>query len=136
MRVRLSLHLPRERASVPLVRRILAAALGTVGVSEDCSEDILLALAEACSNAVVHAQPADGYEVSVQIDGKQCLIEVLDTGGGFDPSVLPTVLPDLEESGRGLHIIRAVADQFDLRSNTPTGMAVRFTKRLDQPSDN
>jgi serine/threonine-protein kinase RsbW len=136
MKVRLSLHLPRERGSVPLVRRILAATLGTVGVAEGCSDDILLALTEACSNAVAHAQPADGYEVSVNIDGEQCLIEVVDAGGGFDPSILPAAVPDLEEAGRGLHIIRAVADQFDLRSNNPTGMAVRFTKRLDRPSDN
>jgi serine/threonine-protein kinase RsbW len=131
MKVRLALHLPREQGSVPLVRRILAATLGTVGVAEDCSDDILLALAEACSNAVAHAEPADCYEVSVNIDAEQCLIEVVDAGSGFDPSVLPTTLPDLDEAGRGLHIIRAVADQFDLRSNNPTGMAVRFAKRLD-----
>ena len=133
MRLRLSLHLPRESESVPLARRVLAATLGTVGVTEDCRSDILLALAEACSNAVTHAQPADGYEVCVQLDAKQCLIEVLDGGGGFDEQSLPTQLPELDESGRGLHIIRAVADQFDLRHNDPRGTALRFVKRLEQP---
>jgi serine/threonine-protein kinase RsbW len=128
--VRLALHLPRDSASVPMARRILAATLNTVGVTEECRADILLALAEACSNAVNHAIPADSYEVAVEIDDEKCLIEVTDAGGGFDLAAVPGDMPALSEAGRGLHIIRALADQFDLRPNEPTGTLIRFTKRL------
>jgi serine/threonine-protein kinase RsbW len=136
--VRLSLFLPRDSASVPMARRILATTLGTVGVTDECRADILLALAEACANAVAHAQPADSYEITIQIDQELCLIEVVDAGHGFDVATLPNGPSSdplaLDEAGRGLQIIRALSDQFDLRRNDPTGTLVRFAKRLDRPA--
>jgi serine/threonine-protein kinase RsbW len=131
--VRLSLFLPRDSASVPVARRILATALSTAGATDECRSDILLALAEACANAVAHATPADGYEVTVQIDDAMCEIEVVDAGPGFDHAASqPDEVPVLAESGRGLYIIRSLADDFDLRPNSPTGTLVRFAKRLDR----
>lgn len=130
MNVKLSLFLPRDSASVPMARRILATTLNTAGVTDECRADILLALAEACANAVAHAKPADGYRVTVDIDDSRCLIEVVDAGTGFDSAELPTEASALAETGRGLHIIRALADDFDLRPNSPTGTQLRFTKRL------
>jgi serine/threonine-protein kinase RsbW len=127
--VRLSLSLPRDNASVPMARRILATTLTSAGVTEECRADILLALAEACANAVAHAQPADDYKVTVDLDDAECRIEVIDAGHGFDrPDAMD--LPLLEERGRGLHIIEAVSDAFDLRPNTPSGTLVRFVKRI------
>jgi serine/threonine-protein kinase RsbW len=131
--VRLSLSLPRDSASVPMARRILATTLSTVGVTDECRADILLALAEACANAVAHAKAADSYEVTVNIDDAECQIEVVDAGPGFDYVVpMPDEPPALAESGRGLFIIRSLADDFDLRPNGPTGTMIRFAKRLDR----
>jgi serine/threonine-protein kinase RsbW len=115
-----------------MARRILAATLDTLGVTEECCADILLALAEACANAVAHAQPADSYQITIRIDDQRCLIEVVDSGHGVDPAKLPGDLPMLAEAGRGLHIIRALSDDFDLRPNYPTGTLLRFAKRLDR----
>ena len=132
MKLRLSLSLPRDSASVPLARRTVATMLGTVGVSDECRTDILLALAEACANAVAHARMADSFEVRIAVDVDSCSIEVVDTGAGFDPSAVPTETPVLGESGRGLQIIRAVADHVDVRPNQPSGTLLRFSKRLDR----
>ncbi len=130
MEVRLALYLPRDAVSVPLTRRILVAALASLGVTEDCRADIQLAVAEACGNVIRHAGPTDEYHVSVCFDTEQCTIDVVDTGPGIrDPSsVVVQPAPD-EESGRGLHLIRMLADRFDLRSD-PGGTALRFVKRL------
>jgi serine/threonine-protein kinase RsbW len=115
-----------------MARRILSATLATAGVTDECRTDILLALAEACANAVAHATPADSYEVTVRIDDVECQIEVVDAGAGFDHAAPPADdLPALAESGRGLYIIRSLADDFDLRPNSPNGTLVRFAKRLD-----
>jgi len=130
--MRLSLFLPRDSASVPMARRILSATLVTAGVTEECRSDILLALAEACANAVAHATPADSYEVTVRIDDAECDIEVVDAGAGFDHEAPLPEVPVLAESGRGLYIIRSLADDFDLRPNSPSGTLVRFVKRLDR----
>ena len=128
--VRLTLSLPRDNASVPMARRILSTTLASAGVTEECRNDILLALAEACANAVAHAQPADDYKVTVDLDDVECRIEVVDAGSGFTPRGGQPELPLLAERGRGLHIIEALSDAFDLRPNTPSGTLVRFVKRI------
>jgi serine/threonine-protein kinase RsbW len=112
-----------------MARRILATTLVSAGVTEETRADILLALAEACANAVAHAQPAEDYSVTVSLDDTECRIEVLDLGGGFDPSSVASA-PVLAERGRGLHIIQAVSDAFDLTANTPSGTLLRFVKRI------
>jgi serine/threonine-protein kinase RsbW len=61
---RLALRLPRDASTVPLVRRMLAQALTTLGVADECRDDIGLILTEACANVVEHAWDADDYEVS------------------------------------------------------------------------
>jgi serine/threonine-protein kinase RsbW len=128
--VRLALSLPRDNASVPMARRILATTLASAGVTEETRADILLALAEACANAVAHAQPAEDYQVTINLDDTECRIEVLDLGDGFDYAAPSSSSPVLAESGRGLRIIEAVSDAFDLRANTPTGTLLRFVKRI------
>jgi serine/threonine-protein kinase RsbW len=137
MEVRLALSLPRDAVSVPLTRRILVAALASLGVTEDCRADIQLAVAEACGNVIRHAGPADEYVVSVAFDVEQCTIDVVDTGPGIGTDTANAATqqpaPD-EESGRGLHLIRTLADRFDLRSDA-RGTALRFVKRLKWAPD-
>jgi serine/threonine-protein kinase RsbW len=127
--VRLTLSLPRDNASVPMARRILSTTLTSAGVTEECCADILLALAEACANAVAHAQPADRYQVTVTLDQVECRIEVVDAGHGFDHQAARG-MPLFAEHGRGLHIIEAVSDGFDLRPNDPNGTLISFVKRI------
>jgi serine/threonine-protein kinase RsbW len=131
MEVRLALYLPRDAVSVPLTRRILVAALASLGVTEECRADIQLAVAEACSNVIRHAEPTDEYHVEVCFDSEQCVIDVVDTGPGMRGLASGTVRrPDPEEeSGRGLHLITMLADGFDLRSDSG-GTVLRFVKRL------
>lgn len=128
----LSLSLPRETGSVPVARKVLGATLTTVGITDECRADILLALAEACANAVRHAQPADSYEVAIDLDDAVCQIAVIDEGSGFDPATQRPVGSVLDETGRGLRIIEALSDQFDLLRNEPSGTMLRFSKRLDR----
>jgi serine/threonine-protein kinase RsbW len=118
-----------------MARRILSTTLRTAGVTDECRADILLALAEACANAVAHAKATESYGVTVEIDDSECQIEVVDDGPGFDYDTAPALheAPVLTESGRGLYIIRSLADDFDLLPNTPSGTLVRFAKRLDRP---
>ena len=127
--MRLSLSLPRDNASVPMARRILSTTLKSAGVTEECRSDILLALAEACANAVAHAKPADDYDVTVILDDTECRIEVVDAGPGFDHDA-DRDMTLTAESGRGLHIIEALSDAFDLRPNSPSGTSLSFVKRI------
>jgi anti-sigma regulatory factor (Ser/Thr protein kinase) len=65
----------------------------------------------------------------VLLDDVECRIEVVDAGHGFDHHA-DRGMPLLAEHGRGLRIIEAVSDAFDLRPNSPSGTLVSFVKRI------
>src|SRR4051794_34126671 len=86
--IKLKLSLPRDELSVPVIRRMTASAMKVLGVDERCAADLQLALTEACTNVLDHAQEGDEYEVSAGIFDSMCVVEVVDTGHGFDSSEL------------------------------------------------
>src|SRR5258706_15943154 len=86
--VRFCLVFPRETISVPVVRRVLGDTLYKLGVDEDCVSDLLLAVTEACTNVLRHAGPGRRYELVAHVSSKRCVLEVLDSGRGFDPATL------------------------------------------------
>lgn len=131
----LVLRLPRDAASVPLTRRVLEAALVSLGVADDCRADVQLALSEACSNVIRHAEPSQSYQVLVGFDERRCTIEVLDDGPGIEMSATATatataMASPFDEHGRGLRIIALVADELEVRRRRPHGTLLRFVKRL------
>lgn len=135
MSYRMHLTLPRARASVPIARHLARGLLGELGVTEDCSSDIELALSEACTNVLLHAGDAvAGYEVVIEadLDAGWCRIEVLD-GGGFDHAALSFQAAALSaERGRGMHLIGALADEVRFDSDPDTGTRVVMLKRLER----
>ena len=114
MEVRLTLSLPRDRSTVPLTRRVLDAALGVFSVTRDCRDDIGLG--------------AD-YQVTVTIHEDRCVIDVVDEGVGMQDAETGEAGVDAE-SGRGLRIIRALADMVEFRRHQPHGVALRIVKML------
>ncbi|WP_426503939.1 ATP-binding protein [Dactylosporangium sp. McL0621] len=139
MRLQFSLELPRDAALVRDARRTLDGALAGAGVTQECRDDIRLALTEACGNVVSHASLASDYHIDVSVEGGECVIEVTDDGGGFDPALVPAVEPvepaaepeGLKESGRGLQVLAAVVERLDVVSVQDTGTLVRFSKHLE-----
>lgn len=145
-----SLHLRREAASVPLARRLLIGAMETAGVDPDISYDLSVALSEACTNAVAHGGSASrsgtsgAYQVTAYLDGEKCRIEVSDHGPGFPPgpsraahrAVPPSAVPPSAEHGRGLCLIRELADHVHV-GNRPDrdGAVVSFDKILKWRDD-
>ena len=120
--LRLAMRLPRQPASVTKARHTVEKALAGIGVTEVCRDDIALALTEACSNAVEHAQIGHEYDVVVTVVRTRCIVEVIDTGVGIDAGHLngqPITLT--AKRGRGLRLIRAVTDGMEFIGSTPTG---------------
>jgi serine/threonine-protein kinase RsbW len=129
--VSLSLCLPRDGVSVPVVRHICRFALQEFGVGKPCIADIELALTEACTNVLDHATGDSSYEVFVDIAPKTCTIRVKDTGGGFEQSeVDATESGSTAESGRGLGLMRALVDDVKFVS-MDGGMTVELEKVLE-----
>jgi serine/threonine-protein kinase RsbW len=117
MEINMTLHLPRDAASVPVSRQVLDSCLQTLGVRPDTRADIALA----------------------QVSAKdcRCAIEVVNTSGNNGESarvgaiaVSSDPVPEYAEHGRGLKIIDAVADNLQLTGNESQGTIVRFEKTL------
>ncbi|GAA4526083.1 hypothetical protein GCM10023096_59050 [Nonomuraea ferruginea] len=98
-------------------------------VSESCIADMLLAVSEACSNAVRHGGPANRYEVSASIGYGRCDVRVADNGGGLPSMPLRFPPPDTE-NGRGLLIMRSVVDEISFGITPGRGTTVHLRKQL------
>jgi serine/threonine-protein kinase RsbW len=156
--VRFCLVFPRETISIPVVRRVLGDTLGRLGVDSDDISDLLLAVTEACTNVLRHAGPGRRYEIVVQVGRNRCVLQVLDSGRGFDPARIrtrrahlrrPPVRPvsllgrrgkkieiaQLPESGRGMAIMRACVDDVSLQTGPGRGTVVSLRKRIEWRAD-
>jgi len=130
-RIVLSLLLPRDAGSVPVVRHMCEQVVGALGASADAIGDLTVALTEACSNVIRHAQQGDDFQVDVELGAERCELVVSYRDDGFDPlSVGVAVGDQLSESGRGLLLMRALVDELDFNFD-PGHTRVRMTKQLD-----
>ncbi|MEU6573096.1 ATP-binding protein [Streptomyces sp. NPDC046805] len=137
-----SLHLRRDAASVPLARRLLIGTMETAGVDPDISYDLSVALSEACANAVEHGGgtpcngSAEAYRVTAYLDGERCRIEVADSGPGFVPGPGARPARADAEHGRGLCLIRELADHVHIGGKPGRGgTVVSFDKILKWTKD-
>lgn len=130
----LQLSLPRDARFVGLLRNLARCVFEDVGVPEEETEDIRVALTEACANAVRHATGSTEYSVGFSIDADGCTIEVVDLGPGFDFPMIEdlgeeTLGADADtETGRGLLLMRALVDDLEFtRQEDGTSVTLRKT---------
>jgi serine/threonine-protein kinase RsbW len=137
MEITFKLCLPRDAASVPVVRHLCRDSLLKLGVVDDCVSDIELAVTEACTNVLNHAAGTDQqYEVTVDVNEETCEIRIIDTGKGFEHSGVGHVSSaNSAESGRGVFLMRALVDDLDFESEPEQGTVVRLVKTLTLEPD-
>lgn len=134
--ISLSVQLPRDRMSAPVIRHLAHYALAEVGVTEEVIFDIELALSEACTNVLSHSGPGDAYEVTISIRGGKCELRIRDTGRGFDHVTIRHHSAGLDaERGRGMALMQQVMDRVDFVSEPERGTLVRLTKELTFDED-
>jgi serine/threonine-protein kinase RsbW len=128
--------LPREAASVPVVRRLSRGTFRSLGVEEDCIADLELVVSEACTNVLKHAMSGgDDYVVEVRATEAFCDVRVKDAGRGFDPgSTGHDAAHASAEGGRGLYLMRLLVDRLQFVSEG-SGTVVRLEKSLSLRDD-
>lgn len=115
MTVQLSLVLPRDRQAVGAARRLTAAVLGQLGADETDIEAVVLALSEACTNAVEHARGDDTFTLTLACDTGSVRLTVT-SPGVFDADAAPLEMPaPTALRGRGVPLMRALMDEFEVR---------------------
>jgi serine/threonine-protein kinase RsbW len=129
------LTIPAKPEYIALCRLALAGLSSLGRVPGEAVADLKLALTEACSNSVRHAYGHNGdgvVEITYEVHPDRMVIEVLDDGKGFIPDERSSSPEALTESGLGIAIIRALADELELGERADgRGSRLRMVKRLD-----
>lgn len=87
-----------------------------LGFGDDIYGNILLALNEAVTNAIVHGNNQEEEKqvfINAVQKGTKLKISIQDEGEGFDPASLPDPLQEenlLKEGGRGVYLIEQFSD--------------------------
>ena len=118
-----------------LLARLAATGVGrSAGASEETIADLKLAVTEAVANAVRHAYPPEAPgRVSVELSAGDGRLEIAvsDEGRGLGDAQLAPHGVEPGESGMGLSIIRAIADEVEVGAGVDgRGTRVRFACRL------
>lgn len=130
-RVAISLQLPRDQVSVPLIRHMVANTLREVGAVDDDVSAVEIAVSEAAGNVIRHSGAGDAYDVEVTIGPQLVELRVIDIGRGFDSESIHSDAEDLSaESGRGMALMHALVDQATFASAPERGTVVHLVKAL------
>ena len=132
------LHLPNRPEFVAVARLMVSAIACRLAFDIDAIEDMKVAVAEACTNAIEHGCPetAGTQMVTVRCDVEEAglVITVQDPGDGFDPTTATRQRRPgtavLTERGLGMLLIESLMDEVDFTSIPGNGTQVRMVKRL------
>ena len=90
-------------------------------------------LAETYQGTATIQELSTGGSVGIVTLVGDDLVLIADEGEGFDPTDVPDPLAEeniLRQSGRGVLMIKAFMDSFEVRQREPHGTEVRMTKLL------
>jgi serine/threonine-protein kinase RsbW len=127
------LTIPAKPEYITLGRLALSGIARVRPVTAEALGDLKLALTEACTNSVKHAYDESGGTVGItyELYEDRLVVEVVDEGEGFEHDANGGTPGDaLGESGLGLAIIRAVADDLEIADRDGGGASLRFVKHL------
>ena len=130
------LVLPSHIEAVAEAAAAVASFAQSCGVGDEAAFGIDIAVREAVTNAIVHANKEDetkSIEVTVNCVGHALEIEIKDQGEGFDPASVadPTEPANLlKTSGRGIFLMRNFMDEVQWSSRPEGGTTLHMVKRF------
>jgi anti-sigma regulatory factor (Ser/Thr protein kinase) len=123
---RLELRLHADPAAVSASRRSIEA-VPEIARDPQLLLNVQLVVSELVTNGVRHGGSVGPLWVSLAIQQDVVRLEVIDTGEGFDRGeVLRAPQNPAAVSGRGLHLVDAIADRWGLVSDGRTRVWVEF----------
>jgi serine/threonine-protein kinase RsbW len=131
LRPELTLHMPADQDTLPLVRQALRSLGETVDADIEALEDAELAVTEACANAVEHAYADGKGDIEVRfIPGESELqVSVADQGVGIPLDIRTSHVGD----GFGLPMIDSIATSVDFADGD--GTQITMALPLGRPEE-
>ena len=125
------IRIPSDADYVRIVRLALAGVGARLKFSYDDIEDLKLAVAEACNNAILHGGDAGGVVVRCEQVAGYLEISVADSGKGFTGDLERALTnEELSENGLGFFLMQALMDEVVCEPAGERGARVRMRKRL------
>ena len=135
--IRLS-FLSHPRYLDPL-RALVREATGLVGLEEEESAKVVLAVQEAMANVIRHCYkdcPDERIDVTFSFTDEQVEIRIDDYGKWVDPSQIKgRDLDDVRPGGLGVHLMRSVMDKVEYKRNEWGGTSLTMIKRAPPKSE-
>jgi serine/threonine-protein kinase RsbW len=146
----MEIRIPARAEWVRVVRLTVAGIAGRMGFTFDEVEDIKLAVAEACNNAILHAGADSDSDLSgasrvqVEVTPHRDRLDIRVTDEGSEGTVeFPAAreatqytadeYEDLPEGGMGLLLIRSLMDEVQQHSGPQMQTTLRMVKYLQNP---
>jgi serine/threonine-protein kinase RsbW len=130
----IKLTLPSSPEYVSVARLTLFGIASRMGFNMDQIDDLKVAVSEACTNALIHAENAAlTYSVDYIIDVDRLTVEVTDQGKGFEVDKVKK--PDIQKptaGGLGLFIIQSLMDEVTIDSKPDAGTKLTMMKLKDE----
>ena len=120
--------------SVDEAEEMVLREAAPLGFDEDAQHEIGISVRECMVNAVVHGNRYNARKkVHLKISRSDDAITVVvgDEGDGFDPEAVPDPLEGenlLRGSGRGVMLMQAFLDEFQISKRSPQGTEVKMVK--------
>ena len=122
--------------SVDLAESITMRLAENLGFGEEDIHKIGMSVREGVINAYNYGNQQDRRKkilMTVDLGADKMIIRVLDQGKGFNVTEVPDPLAEenlLRTSGRGLCLMRAFMDEFEVRSGPGGGAELFMVKRI------
>lgn len=120
------------------IRRFLHRVLAEIGVAESVKQEIVLAVDEACANAIIHGNHCDETRnllLEVKQEEDKLVVEISDVGS-FESDLaahrdrnIEDLIAQRRKGGLGLKLIYTIMDQVDYYREG-TRNIVALTKRI------
>jgi serine/threonine-protein kinase RsbW len=134
------IELPSSFELLDLVQVLSDRMTALAGLGEDAMHWVSVAVRESVINAITHGNKEDRrkhvtveFGLSPRSNPDQFMVEVLDEGEGFDPTVIANPLDAenvLKSSGRGIFFMRSFMDDVTMTRRPQGGMSVLMRKKL------
>lgn len=134
-----SIRVPADLGRLAEVRELVRAVADDAGATDACTADMVQAVDEATTNAIVHGHAGAPGWVEVEAEAREdtFVVTISDDAPAFDPTTVPS--PDLtvhpaerRPGGMGVMLARICVDEMTYRPRPGGGNILTLVRRFER----